>query len=178
MFFLQMSGYPGSGKSTLARAISKITGAIVVDHDIVKSALLESVESYIDPKIAGKISYHIDWALVDFHLSQGQSVIMDSPCLYTELLEKGTELSEKHHAAYKYIECLLGDVNELDNRLKTRKRMISQIAEIPPEVKQTLNITIVSSRSKRPSEAPYLIVDTSQPITGYMDEVMAYMNTR
>jgi predicted kinase len=68
MFFLQMSGYPGSGKSTLARVISKKTGAIVVDHDIVKSALLESLESNFDPKVAGKVSYNIDWSLVDFYL--------------------------------------------------------------------------------------------------------------
>ena len=32
MFFLQMSGFPGSGKSTLARQISKITGAVIIDH--------------------------------------------------------------------------------------------------------------------------------------------------
>ena len=93
MFFLQMSGYPGSGKSTLARVISQQTGAVVIDHDIVKTALLESLDSEMDAKVAGKIAYHIDWSLVDFHLSQGQSVILDSPCLYAEMLEKGTALS-------------------------------------------------------------------------------------
>lgn len=35
-----MSGFPGSGKSTLARQIAKLTGAVIIDHDIVKSALL------------------------------------------------------------------------------------------------------------------------------------------
>ncbi len=47
MFFLQMSGYPGSGKSTLAKEISKNTGAVVVDHDVVKSALMNSMEKPI-----------------------------------------------------------------------------------------------------------------------------------
>ena len=36
-----MSGLPGSGKSTLARQITKRTKAVLIDHDITKSALLE-----------------------------------------------------------------------------------------------------------------------------------------
>lgn len=57
MFFLQMSGFPGSGKSTLAREIAKRTGAVVIDHDIVKSALLNSLNnSFIDPKTAGGVA--------------------------------------------------------------------------------------------------------------------------
>ncbi len=44
MFFVQMSGHPGSGKSTLARQIGKRTGAVIIDHDIVKSALLNSID--------------------------------------------------------------------------------------------------------------------------------------
>ena len=43
MFFVQMSGFPGSGKSTLARKIAKRTGGVIIDHDIVKSALLLSL---------------------------------------------------------------------------------------------------------------------------------------
>jgi predicted kinase len=92
MFFIQMSGFPGSGKSTLAREIAKHTDAVIIDHDIVKSALLHSIEAPIDPKLAGKISYNIDWSLIEFHLSQGHNVIFDSPCLYEEMVERGTHL--------------------------------------------------------------------------------------
>ncbi|GIP29112.1 hypothetical protein J23TS9_42420 [Paenibacillus sp. J23TS9] len=46
MLFLQMSGFPGSGKSTLAREIAKFTKAVIIDHDIVKTGLLEGL---IDP---------------------------------------------------------------------------------------------------------------------------------
>lgn len=71
MFFLQMSGFPGSGKSTLARRIAKNTGAIVIDHDIVKTTLLESLETrQIETMAAGGISYEIEWSLIDFHLSR------------------------------------------------------------------------------------------------------------
>jgi predicted kinase len=76
MFFVQMSGFPGSGKSTLARQIGKRTGAVIIDHDIIKSALLNTIEETpIHGKQAGKISYNIDWSLIEFHLSQGHNVI-------------------------------------------------------------------------------------------------------
>jgi predicted kinase len=172
MFFLQMSGVPGSGKSTLARAISKITGAIVIDHDIVKSALLDSWEAEIDSNVAGKISYHIEWSLIEFYLSQGQSVILDSPCLYTEMVEKGTALSKKYHAKYKYVECILHDIREIDKRLKSRQRLISQNHQVTSEkaFRQSFE------RSKRPSDVRCLIVDSSRPLDSYLDEVISYIN--
>lgn len=127
MFFLQMSGVPGSGKSTLARQIGKATGAIVIDHDIVKSALLKSLDARnLDVRTTGSVSYDIEWALIDFYLSQGHCVIFDSPCFYQEMLEKGQGLSKKHQANYKYIECYLDDYIEINKRLKTRQRMIRE----------------------------------------------------
>lgn len=43
----------------------------------------------MEGKIIGQLSYDVDWSLVDFHLWNGHSVIMDSPCLYRNLLETG-----------------------------------------------------------------------------------------
>src|SRR5690606_5145805 len=98
MFFLQMSGFPGSGKSTLARQISQSTGAVIVDHDIYKTAILKSLSSQgytMEGRAIGQLSYDLDWSLVDYYLSNGHSVIMDSPCLYSNLLETGLELARK-----------------------------------------------------------------------------------
>lgn len=172
MFFLQMSGFPGSGKSTLAREIAKRTGAVVIDHDIVKSALLNSLNnSFIDPKAAGGVAYDIDWALIDFHLASGHHVILDSPCLYEEMIEKGAALSRKHHVKYKYIECVLSDFNETNKRLRSRNRMISQIEEIKSE--EAFRHTI--ENSKKP-DLPMLTVDTSLPLDNYIVRVMNYIN--
>jgi predicted kinase len=173
MFFVQMSGFPGSGKSTLARQIAKSSGAVLIDHDIVKSALLQTIEaSSIDSKDAGKISYSIEWSLIDFHLSMGQNVIFDSPCLYEEMVDKGTFLTKKYQAKYKYVECYLNDFNQINDRLKTRERMISQIKEINSV--EAFQYTI--ENSKRPAESTYLVVDTSQPFENYFQEVMNYIN--
>ncbi len=35
-----MSGVPGAGKTTLAHAMAPSIGAVVIDHDVTKSALL------------------------------------------------------------------------------------------------------------------------------------------
>ncbi|QUG41178.1 AAA family ATPase [Psychrobacillus sp. INOP01] len=172
MFFVQMSGFPGSGKSTLARQIFKRTGAVIIDHDIVKSALLHSIEEgVIDLNLAGKISYNIDWSLIEFHLSQGQDVIFDSPCLYQEMIDKGTSLSKKYNVKYKYVECYLNDIHETNSRLKNRERMISQIIEIKSEIafKSTIE------NSKKPWGYKYMTVDTGQPLESYIQDVMNYI---
>ncbi len=172
MFFLQMSGFPGSGKSTLARIIAKSTSAIIIDHDIVKSALLKSLETtHIDANVAGKIAYDIEWSLIDFQLSQGRSVILDSPCFYTEMIEKGVGLSEKHHADYKYVECYLNDIQEIQNRLKKRTRMISQIQQVSSEEAFVEWV----ENSKRPPHLECLVVDSGKPLDSYIDEVISYV---
>lgn len=173
MFFLQMSGFPGSGKSTLARRISKITGAVIIDHDIVKSALLKSLETgNIDSNVTGKIAYDIDWSLVDFHLSQGHSTILDSPCFYSEMVEKGVSLSEKHKVNYKYVECYLNEMKEIQHRLKNRTPMISQIQQVASE-KAFLEWV---DKSEKPTDSQCLRVDSGKPIEKYIDEVMLYLN--
>ena len=40
-FLLQMAGDSGTGKSTLALSIGRATGAVVLDKDVVQTALLE-----------------------------------------------------------------------------------------------------------------------------------------
>jgi predicted kinase len=172
LFFVQMSGFPGSGKSTLAREISKRINCVIIDHDIVKSALLHTIEEIpIDPKLAGKISYNIDWSLIDFLLSQGKSVIFDSPCLYDEMVEKGTKLAEKYHANYKYVECYMDSMEEINARLKSRERMISQIESVQSE--EAFLYTI--KNSKKPAGHSCLVVDTSRPPECYLEEVLEYI---
>lgn len=173
MFFVQMSGFPGSGKSTLSRQIGKRTGAVLIDHDIVKSALLNSIKEIpIDINIAGRISYNIDWSLIEFHLSQGQSVVFDSPCLYQEMIDKGVDLSEKYNVKYKYVECYLNDFHEVNYRLINREGMVSQIREIRSETvfKSTIE------NSKRPTDYQCLVVDTGKPPESYINKVINYIN--
>lgn len=104
--------------------------------------------------------------MIDSYLEQGHSVILDSPCLYKGVIEKGIKLSNKHGVKYKYIECYLNNMEDINNRLQTRKRMVSQIEKVESEVafKKWLN------GSKRPLNSEYIIVDSSEPLERYTEK--------
>ena len=129
--FIQMSGAPGAGKTTIAHGVAKALGAVVIDHDITKSALLAAD---VPVALAGRASYQVLNALAGHLLQQGHSVIFDSPCFYTELLHRGQTLAADYGADYRYIACVLQDLDELDRRLQTRVRQPSQVAGVytPP----------------------------------------------
>lgn len=125
MFFLQMSGFPGSGKSTLAKQISILTNAVIVDHDVSKTALLEALDDQnLSMHLLGKTSYHLDWALIEFYLSQGHSVIFDAPCFYEEMIEMGEQLCLKYNIKYKYVECYVDNYELIQERLLTREEKL------------------------------------------------------
>lgn len=174
MFFLQMAGFPGSGKSTLSKEISRLTGAVIIDHDIVKSALMDGMESnQLDTHVSGAMAYDLEWALIDFHLSHNHDVLHDSPCFYKEGLERGSKLANKHHASYKYVECFLDDALEIDKRLKKRKPMRSQINQIS----SVSAFNEWKGKSVRPSGDNYLVVSTDQPLQHYLNDVIQYLQT-
>jgi hypothetical protein len=49
------------------------------------------------------------------------------------MVEKGVGLSKKPNVRYKYVECYLKDIKEIQTRLKERTRMISQISHVDSE---------------------------------------------
>lgn len=172
MFFLQMSGFPGSGKSTLSRQLAKHTGAIIIDHDVSKTALLKILDgTAISGKEIGRASYGTDWALIEFQLSKGESVIFDSPCLYAEMVEIGTQLALKYGAAYKYIECYLNDFTEINQRLANRKRLPSQIQSVDSE---SIFQRAVDS-SQIPEGHRWIRVDSGTRLEKYIPLALAYL---
>lgn len=173
MFFLQMSGFPGSGKSTLAKHISKLTNAVIVDHDISKTALLEALDDQdLSMNTLGKTSYHMDWALIDFYLCQGYSVIFDAPCLYEEMIEMGEQLCLKYKIKYKYVECYVDNYELIQQRLLTRERRISQIESTPYE-----SFRHAIQQTKKSDRYECLTVDSSEPIETYLNKVIEYIET-
>ncbi|KID83856.1 ABC transporter, partial [Metarhizium majus ARSEF 297] len=134
---IQMSGAPGSGKSTLARLLRSTIGGIVIDHDVLRSAILEPALVSFDQ--AAKQAYTLQWKLARDLLHQGVgTVIIDSTCNYPEVLEQGSSLAAQHGYLYWYVECRVGDIDMLDQRMRARQPMASQRSAVdcPPVAAQ------------------------------------------
>lgn len=99
MFLLQMAGYPGSGKSTLAKKIAENTDAIVIDRDVIKTSM---IVAEVPEKLVADASYKVVFDLVSFYLHMGKSVIIDTPCYYTDTLDNGICISKQCGANYKF----------------------------------------------------------------------------
>ncbi|KFY12072.1 hypothetical protein V492_04110 [Pseudogymnoascus sp. VKM F-4246] len=88
-----MSGAPGAGKSTIAKLLGQSIGGLVIDHDVLRSTLLESDLEF---GAAAKHAYQLQWALAQDVMKQGLSVIIDSTCNFQVVLDRGSELAKNH----------------------------------------------------------------------------------
>lgn len=130
--FIQMSGAPGSGKSTMAKLLHKSIGGLVINHDIIRSSLLEDNYGPFDQ--VATIAYNLQWALAEEVVKQGLNVIIDSTCNFKEVLDHGSALAKQYGFTYWYVECKVEDIDVLDERLRTREPMKSQRTgvDLPP----------------------------------------------
>lgn len=182
LIFVQMSGAPGSGKSTIARALAPEIDAIVIDHDITKTALLDWD---IPIEAAGRASYGVLDALARDLLSQGHSVIFDSPCFYDNLLERGVSLARAAEARYRYIECVVSDTELLDRRLRTRDTLRSQrrgiaippvdVGDVDAQSKEAIHKHQLENM-KRPSDT-CLKLDTTEALETSLDRCLNYIRS-
>jgi predicted kinase len=180
LLLVQMSGAPGAGKSTVARAIGRRTGAAVLDHDVVKSALLGAG---VAATTAGQASYQTLLALARSLLDQGVSVVLDSPCYYQELLDAGLRLARETGACYRYVECAIEDLAALARRLRERPRLPSQVPDLAAaSARATTGATLAGEalfrewidNMKRPAHS-YLRVDTARPLADCLAAIFAFL---
>jgi len=120
---IQMSGAPGSGKSTTSTLLAQPFSAVIIDHDLLRSFFLEN-EIKFDQ--AGKLAYRLQWTLAEEMMKQNKNVIIDSPCNFQHIIERGMELAQKYSHDYKYVELKVNDMDLLDKRLQQRVPLRSQ----------------------------------------------------
>lgn len=163
-FLLQMAGASGSGKSALAAAIGRVTGAVVVDKDIIKGGMLDGG---VPEEIAGPTAYDIFFDLGRSLLSQSFSVVLDSPANFTYIREKGVEMARAHGAGYYIIRCQMMDLGEIQRRMDRRSARSSQ---------PTLAAFETYGRpGSSPLNEPHLVLDMSRPLEATLAEALAYI---
>jgi predicted kinase len=164
-FLLQMAGVPGSGKSALARLIGVATGAVVIDKDVLKTAVLHSGAG---ESLAGPAAYEALFALADHLLGQDLSVVLDSPSFYDTVPAKGAAIAQARCLPYYFIECVCNDRDELARRLRERTRLRSN----PGEEALEFNATTIAP------PGAHLRIDTMQPIERSLDLALDYLCAR
>lgn len=163
-----MAGYPGSGKSTLARKIAQKVKCVVVDRDVIKTAM---IQSKVPNDIINTSSYKVLFDLANSFLDMGMSVIIDTPCYYDESLMNGQEIAKIHEVKYKYIECRVEDYSIIEERVLTRRRLLSQISDTSPE-----RFAKAINKSVKPTVSDFLIVDTTSEDSYDMNKIVEYIS--
>jgi predicted kinase len=161
-FLLQMAGQPGSGKSSLARVIGHRTAAVVLDKDVLKTAILDS--GIDEPRACG-VAYEVFFALADHLVGQGLAVVLDSPSFYDQIPEKGAAIAAARLVAYYFIECVCPDEIEHARRLRERSGLRSNPGE---------EALADQAQTVTPSGG-HLRVDTTKPIEQTLAVALEYL---
>jgi predicted kinase len=161
---VQMHGEPGSGKSTLAQALAPRIDAIVLDKDVIKSALLRTG---IDEQLAAGGAYEVYFELAADLARQGRSVILDNPVYWPRVEERWKALATAAGSEFLLVHCVCPDGAELSRRLGTRNGLESN----PREPLDLLR----HPGAVETQHYPRLVLDTTRPLDEILEEAVEYV---
>ena len=164
LLVIQMHGEPGSGKSTVARALGARLGAVVVDKDVIKAALLRSG---IAEREAASGAYEVHFAQARAFVAAGHSIVLDNPVFWESVERHWLEIAALAGSPGILIECVCPDREELVRRLATRDALESQPHEPLDLVRHP--------GSAATTFEPRLTLDTTRPLAELANEALAYI---
>lgn len=162
---VQMHGEPGSGKSTVARELGSRLGAVVLDKDVIKAALLRTG---IAEKEAAVGAYEVFFSQARALVAAGQSIVLDSPVYWASVEQRWLEVADSAGSPRILIECVCPDDAELVRRLATRTALESQPRE-------RLNPDRFPGIAETQFE-PRLTVDTTRPLDEIISAAIAHID--
>jgi predicted kinase len=161
---VQMHGEPGSGKSTLAHALGEALGALVIDKDVIKAALLRSG---IPEQQAAAGAYEVFFAQARAFVAAGHAVVLDNPVFWEPVERRWLEIADAAGSPRILIECVCSDRDELARRLTTREAVESQ-------PRTPLDLARHPGATPTPFQ-PRLTLDTTRPLADLVDEAVSYV---
>jgi predicted kinase len=161
-----MAGLPGTGKTALSRAVGRKTRAAVIDKDVIMSA----AESFgIKPESLGGLAYEVGYSLARSILTNGLSVVIDSPANFTRIRDEGRCIAAATGAAYRIIECVApSEVSE--TRITGREALHS----LHPRTLEGQDLTYSRPGTSALSE-PHLRLDTTRPFDDCLYDALEYI---
>ena len=161
-----MAGLPGTGKSTLGYALAKIFDWIVIDKDLIHSAMMSMGSGKLDTTPA---AYETALSLLeDLIVKQNKSVILDTAGREPFILERAKEIAAQCEARLRIIRCIAPKDVRM-TRLSTRNRRASQWAtDIASEEEQE------AWYAHLPVES--LVIQTEGPLELYLDTAVRFLN--
>jgi predicted kinase len=162
-----MKGPPGAGKSTVARALSRRLGWPLIDKDDVKDILDGQTPQ------AGSLAYEVMQRMARRQLTQGLSVICDSPLL-ARTYEGLRRVASEEAARLVVVECRRGDDAVWRERIEARQTL--HLPDHHTVAWERVQAFLTQPGVNYPLSSPHLAVDTVRPLPEIVDEVEIWLS--
>lgn len=169
LWLVAFKGYPGSGKSTLARAVSRRLGWPLIDKDDVRDLLgAPSLE-------AGALAYDVMFNVARRQLTQGLSVICDSPLTHRKGYAHAARIAEDAGAGLAVVECRCSDEILWRQRIEARRTLGLPTHHKTDWASIQDHLRTAIAESAYPIVHPHLVLDTTAPLAESRDRAIEWL---
>jgi len=169
--WIAMAGLPGSGKSTLARGLAQELAGVLLDKDVIRSALFppQAIEysSHQDDFVV-EIMFQVAAYLVE--KEPQRPIILDGrPFIRRYQVERLLQAAHGAGTSLKILECVC--------RAETARRRLDRTSQGASHLAQNrdLDLYLAMKKQAEPIQVPHLVVDTDQELQVCLKACLEYL---